>query len=213
MTFGSDFFANCKKRCMNNNKKNNNNNNKKILGTGSWVLSQTGLRDFFFFARLTHIHPPMKSTTHRLPGDREGVTEVFFFWRVLEHVALSGCGGVGGQMRAVSHIKLLAGASSGSEETRRSQMIWRCLRIQQLSSAEEGEEREACGGLPSFLEKKKRKGSSCFLLLFFFFFYFLSVDFVLQQASSLIEQHPSNCWMTENMRCVFFGQRLREMLP
>lgn len=144
----------------------------------------------------------MKSTSHRLPGDREGVTEVFFFSRVLEHVALSGCGGVGGQMRAVSHIKLLAGASSGSEETRRSQMIWRCcLRIQQLS-VQEGESRwDGARSLqrPAKLFGRKKKGSSCFLPLF------ISSRSIsrCKQASSNIEQRLSNCWMTETC-CVYY---------
>lgn len=133
---------------------------------------------------------------------------------MLEHVALSGCGGVGGQMRAVSHIKLLAGASSGSEETRRSQMIWRCLRIQQLS-AEEGESEKLAEACQAFQKKKlkKKKEKKKAAAASSSFFYFLLVDFVLQQASSNIEQHPSNCWMTETCRVCFLDSECVKCSP
>lgn len=153
----------------------------------------------------------MKSTSHRLPGDREGVTEVFFFPRVLEHVALSGCGGVGGQMRAVSHIKLLAGASSGSEETRRSQMIWRCcLRIQQLS-VQEGE--SGWDGARSLQRpaklfgKKKRKKAAAASSLFLF-------PLGLFRVASKPVQILSNVWVTVGWRkhavCITW-QQVREV--
>lgn len=84
---------------------------KKKLGSESkWAQR--------YFTHLTHkhththqwtVHPTVFLETRERERRGWGVGGVREVLRVLEHTALSGCGGVGGQIRAVSHIKLLAG--------------------------------------------------------------------------------------------------------